>query len=345
MTSAKITLDAQVSSVPATNVTIAVLPFSLNSSFSIEKPDDIEISLIFTGDKYSAFVLVVSGTNKTPTFTIKNAFSPIDQDRLEYKFDFSYVYLQKHRSILSLPTTASVFDVTIVLPKQADTDGLSFEPPKNMWQQEIPGKKYRLLAAELKGKEVYLTSPNPFKASFDLAVLVVNLAVSLIGLAIERKYAVDRRLGKPTIKLILALSVGILTAILYFYFNIPNKLQFLSTIGGLIPPLVVAPFACSWLLYVMDREAEVSGSIKIDGQKAEYLTVYVHDVNTKAQEQKATVKKGSYRFFVRCGKSPKSVYIRTSGAGVKAVQSEDYELVAGKPQQIKPIVVEYEQQV
>jgi len=242
---------------------------------------------------------------------------------------------------LSHSLTISEFDITISLPKKYEIHELSFEPSRNEWTEEDPGKTYTLKAssASKQQKPIWIAFPSPFEGGLHFAQLIISIIVGLVILILQGRFAFQRKLGPKFLTIILILSTIALGFAIYFCFTLAKPMEFLAWAAGILIPIAFAPFICVWFLMRTRYDAEISGNVTIDGEPAKYVTVSLWDKSRPEAPLKSMSVKddGSYRFFYWCGNNTIGAYVIASGSGTSREKSEDISIEAREKVHVKAI--------
>lgn len=247
---------------------------------------------------------------------------------------------------MTLPTTISQYDITIDLPKKYEKDQLSFEPSRDTWTVDKPGKTYTLKPVSKNLSTIWIAFPNPSQGGFHTAQIVTSLLIGLFLLFFEGKIALERKLGQKALIATLVLTVSAIAATVYFTFTLSNPLQFLAWVAGLLIPLVFAPFICTWQLIATHFEAEVFGKVTIGGEPAKYVKVSLLVIDENGEEKlrkQVNVKldgSGSYQIFVLCGNSTHQAGVSVSASGTHGGRSANFEFSSNAPVHVPIINIE-----
>lgn len=329
---------------PPAVLLIIVLPFDLDEFYKISKRDDIEVKVLLNGDDYCILALMASKFDTETNIHIDNAFNLVDeraQNRVKFSCDTTFRYLKQQRNILSHSLTISEFDITISLPKKYEIHELSFEPSRNEWTEEDPGKTYTLKApsASKQQKSIWIAFPSPFEGGLHVAQLIISIIVGLVILILQGRFAFQRKLGPKFLTIILILSIIALGFAIYFCLTLAKPMEFLAWVAGILIPIAFAPFICVWFLIKTRYDAEISGNVTIDGEQAKYVIVSLYDKSRPEASLKSMNVKddGSYRFFYWCGNNTISAHVIASGSGTSREKSEDISIEAHKKVHVKAI--------
>ncbi len=327
---------------PDSIVRFVVLPFELSPRHSISKPDDIELSVVVNRENYALLTTIVPGSATSVRVRIENAFNLIDErakNRVKFQFDLSHPNFRRHASLRNQAFTISTFDIQIKLPKRYGEDELSFEPAKNIWEKVEPGT-YAIEKKEVSGKLVYLAFPSPFGDSKNVAQIAIGLVAGIVTMLLGSSFLIRRRVGKSTLLAVLVLSLAGLALTYYFFNTLADPIGFLAWVIGIALPWTVAPFVCIWYLVRLSYDAEISGEVFVDEQRAQFVEVKLCSRTESGVEEvsrKTVNELGKYRFYIWCGRKSKTIFIQIDESGLEPKNSSDHLIERKSRQQVEQL--------